>query len=71
MTIAEARVFVRRMVRLLVAHLSQERTRKRPRSIGIIDSGIPDLAERYEEYLDGFGEEGLEDYYAAKEPSES
>ena len=26
-----------------------------------MNSGIPDLAERYEEMMDGFGEEGLED----------
>lgn len=29
-----------------------------PRSIGLGDSGTPDLAERYEEYLHGFGEDG-------------
>lgn len=28
-----------------------------PRSIGMGDSGMPDLAERYEEYLHGFGED--------------
>ena len=70
MAIGEARVFIRRMVRLLVEHLT-ERARKLPSSIGIGDSGIPDLAERYEEYMDDFGEEGLEDYYAAKERAKS
>lgn len=28
-----------------------------PRSIGLGDSSMPDLAERYEEYLHGFGED--------------
>ena len=28
-----------------------------PRSIGMGDSGVPDLAERYEDYLHGFGED--------------
>lgn len=70
MTIGEARVFIRRMVRILAEHLT-EQARKLPRSIGMGDSGIPDLAERYEEDMDGFGEEGLEDYYAAKERAES
>ena len=32
-----------------------------PRSIGIMNSGIPDLAERYEDMMDGFGEEDLEE----------
>ena len=32
-----------------------------PRSVGIMDSGIPDLAERYEEMMDGFGADGLDD----------
>lgn len=70
MTIGEARVLIRRMVRLLAEHLT-EQTRKLPRSIGMGDSGIPDLAERYEEDMDGFGEEGLEEYYPAKERAES
>ena len=30
-----------------------------PGSIGLGDSGTPDLAERYEECLSGFGSEGL------------
>ena len=30
-----------------------------PRSIGLGDSGTPDLAERYEECLSGFGFEGI------------
>ena len=29
-----------------------------------MDSGDPHFAENYEDYLDGFGEDGLEDYYA-------
>ena len=70
MTIGEARVFIRRMVRLLAEHLT-EQARKLPRSIGMGDSGIPDLADRYEEDMDGFGEEGLEDHYAARERAES
>ncbi|MGH9520886.1 MAG: CopG family transcriptional regulator [Terriglobales bacterium] len=31
-----------------------------PKSIGIGNSGIPDLASRDEEYLAGMGEDGLE-----------
>ena len=30
-----------------------------PRSIGLGDSGTPDLPEREEEYLSGFGSDGL------------
>lgn len=63
MSIAEARAFIRRMVRCLVDHLADKPARKRPKCIGIASSGIPDLAERDEEYMDGFGEDGLEDYY--------
>ena len=39
-----------------------------PRSIGIMDSGIPDLAERYEEMMDGFGAEGLDEPHTAIKP---
>ncbi len=42
-----------------------------PRSIGLGDSGMPDLAERYEEYLNGFGEDepGGDAPEDAQEPS--
>ena len=50
------------LVREAVAEYTARATeRPWPRSIGIMNSGIPDLAERYEEMMDGFGEEGLED----------
>lgn len=50
------------LVREAVAEYTARVTeRPWPRSIGIMNSGIPDLAERYEEMMDGFGEEGLED----------
>lgn len=50
------------LVREAVAEYAARTTeRPWPRSIGIMNSGIPDLAERYEEMMDGFGEEGLED----------
>lgn len=50
------------LVRDAVAlYAAQAAERPWPRSIGIGDSGIPDLADRYEEYMDGFGEDGLEE----------
>ena len=50
------------LVREAVAEYAARATeRPWPRSIGIMNSGVPDLAERYEEMMDGFGEEGLED----------
>jgi predicted transcriptional regulator len=30
-----------------------------PRSIASVHSGVPDLAERFEDYLEGFGEDAL------------
>ena len=38
-----------------------------PTSIGMGDSGDPHFAENYEDYLDGFGEDGLEEYFASLE----
>ena len=52
------------LVREAVAEYAARATQRLwPRSIGIADSGDPHFAENYEEYLDGFGEEGIEDYY--------
>ena len=46
------------LIREAVAEYATRKTRARlPRSIGMGDSGMPDLAERYEEYLEGFGED--------------
>ena len=46
------------LIREAVAEYATRKTRARlPRSIGMGDSGMPDLAERYEEHLEGFGEE--------------
>ncbi|WP_419940342.1 ribbon-helix-helix protein, CopG family [Candidatus Palauibacter sp.] len=46
------------LIREAVAEYATRKVRARlPRSIGMGDSGMPDLAERYEEYLDGFGED--------------
>lgn len=46
------------LIREAVAEYASRKVRARlPRSIGMGDSGMPDLAERYEEYLDGFGED--------------
>ncbi len=51
------------LVREAVAEYTARATeRKWPRSFGMGDSGDPHFAERYEDYLDGFGEDGLEDY---------
>ncbi|MXX54585.1 MAG: CopG family transcriptional regulator [Gemmatimonadetes bacterium] len=56
------------LVREAVAQYAARATeREWPRSIGIADSGDPHFAENYEDYLDGFGEEGLEDYFASLE----
>ena len=52
------------LVREAVAEYAARATeRPWPRSIGMGNSGDPDFAENYEDYLDGFGEDGLEDYY--------
>ncbi len=49
------------LVREAVAEYVAAATRRRwPRSIGMGDSGVPDLAERHEEMMNGFGAEGLE-----------
>ncbi|MYA33860.1 MAG: ribbon-helix-helix protein, CopG family [Gemmatimonadales bacterium] len=46
------------LIREAVGEYATRKVRDRlPRSIGMGDSGMPDLAERYEEYLDGFGED--------------
>ena len=58
------------LVREAVAEYTARATRREwPRSIGMGDSGDPYFAERYEDYLDGFGEDGLEDYYGTDESS--
>lgn len=52
------------LVREAVAEYAARATRREwPRSIGMGDSGDPHLAENYEDHLEGFGEEGLEDCY--------
>ena len=52
------------LVREAVAEYTARATeRKWPRCFGMGDSGDPHFAERYEDYLDGFGEDGMEDYY--------
>ena len=52
------------LVREAVAEYAERATgRPWPRSIGMGDSGDPSFAENCEDYLDGFGEEGLEEYY--------
>ena len=56
------------LVREAVAEYAAKATeREWPRSIGMGDSGDPHFAENYEDYMDGFGEEGLEDYFASLE----
>lgn len=55
------------LVREAVAEYAARGTeRPWPRSIGMMNSGDPHFAENYEDYLDGFGEEGLEDSYGAQ-----
>lgn len=56
------------LVREAVAeYAARAAEREWPRSFGIGDSGDPHFAENYEDYLDGFGEEGLEDYFRSRE----
>lgn len=46
------------LIREAVAEYAQRRTgTRRPRTIGMGDSGLTDLAQRADEYLEGFGEE--------------
>lgn len=46
------------MIREAVAeYAARHAPRRRPRSIGAFRSGIRDLAQRAEEFLDGFGED--------------
>ena len=56
------------LVREAVAEYARATERPWPRSIGIADSGDPDFAANYEDHLDGFGEDGLEDYYRTEGP---
>lgn len=50
------------LVREAVAEYAARATARRwPRSIAMGDSGVADLAERYEDMMDGFGAEGLAD----------
>ncbi len=60
------------LVREAVAEYATRSTeRPWPRSIGMGDSGDPHFAENYEDYLDGFGEDGLEDYFSTLESPQS
>ena len=53
------------LVREAVAQYTARATKREwPRSIGIADSGDPHFAENYEDYLDGFGEDGAKDYFS-------
>ncbi len=56
------------LVREAVAEYAARATERAwPRSIGMGDSGDPHFAQNYEDQLDGFGEDGLEDYFQAHE----
>ena len=56
------------LVREAVAeYAARAAEREWPRSFGMGDSGDPYFAENYEDYLDGFGEDGLEDYFRSTE----
>ncbi len=64
---ADQRRSAAELVREAVAEYTARATeRPWPRSIGIANSGDPDFAENHEDYLEGFGEDGLEDYYGPK-----
>ena len=58
------------LVREAVASTRRAQRSAWPRSIGMGDSGDPHFAENYEDYLDGFGEDGLEDYFSTLESSQ-
>lgn len=56
------------LVREAVAQYAAKATeREWPRSFGMGDSGDPHFAENYEDYLDGFGEDGLENYFRSRD----
>ena len=58
------------LVREAVAEYAARATRTRwPRSVGMGNSGVKDLAERYEDLMDGFGAEGLEDTEPGETPA--
>ena len=59
------------LVREAVAEYAARATeRPWPRSIGIANSGDPDFAANYEDHLNGFGEDGLEDYDGNEGPAD-
>lgn len=67
---ADQRRSAAELVREAVAEYAARATRRRwPQSIGMGDSGVPDLAERYEDMMDGFGSEGLDETEAGDPPS--
>lgn len=56
------------LVREAVSEYAARATRHQwPRSLGMGDSGDPHFAERDEDHLDAFGEEGLEDDHGSRE----
>ena len=64
---ADQRCSAAELVREAVAEYTARATRRQwPRSIGMGDSGLCHLAERYEDMMDGFGAEGLDDAEADK-----
>ena len=64
---ADQRRSAAELVREAVAEYAARATERQwPRSIGMGDSGDPHFAERYEDYLDGFGAEGIDDTEADK-----
>ena len=57
---ADQRRSAAELVREAVAEYTARATQRRwPRSIGMGDSGVCNLAERYEDMMDGFGSEEL------------
>lgn len=57
---ADQRRSAAELVREAVAEYTARATQRRwPRSIGMGDSGVCNLAERYEDMMDGFGSEAL------------
>ena len=56
------------LVREAVAEYAAKATEPAwPRSFGMGDSGDPHFAENYEDHMDGFGEDGLEDHFESLE----
>ena len=58
LAVAEGRSAAQLIREAVTEYAARRATTLSPRSIGMGDSGIPDWTERYEELMEGFGEDG-------------